>query len=112
MTVEPFTKRGDIANFVSVVDRHQPRVRGASVVFGGGLHDPLLSSRILSYAIRLGTRFPNWRNIAITLKTIGLMGDSVLAFGVASQCYFFRWRLMCGDFLRDIASPMSSRTAS
>src|ERR1035438_7476575 len=57
MTVEPFTKNGGLVIFVTVGDRHQPRVRGESVVFGGGLHDPLLNSLV----------FPNWRNIAITL---------------------------------------------
>jgi hypothetical protein len=44
MTVEPFTKNGGLVIFVTVGDRHQPRVRGESVVFGGGLHDPLLNS--------------------------------------------------------------------
>jgi hypothetical protein len=53
MTVEPFTKNGGLVIFVTVGGRHQPRVRGESVVFGGGLHDPLLNSRILSHAIRL-----------------------------------------------------------
>ena len=57
MTVEPFTKNGGLVIFVTVGDRHQPRVRGESVVFGGGLHDPLLNSLV----------FPNWHNIAITL---------------------------------------------
>jgi hypothetical protein len=57
MTVEPFTKNGGLVIFVTVGDRHQPRVRGESVVFGGGLHDPLLNSLV----------FPNWRNISITL---------------------------------------------
>jgi hypothetical protein len=58
MTVEPFTKNGGLVIFVTVGDRHQPRVRGESVVFGGGLHDPLLNSLV----------FPNWRNIPWVLK--------------------------------------------
>ena len=39
MTVEPFTENGGLVIFITVV-----RVRGESVVFGGGLHDPLLNS--------------------------------------------------------------------
>jgi hypothetical protein len=38
MTVEPFTKSSGLVIFVTVVE-----VRGESVVFGGGLQDPLLN---------------------------------------------------------------------
>jgi hypothetical protein len=56
MTVEPFTKRGNTVNLFLLFLQHQPRVRGACVVFGGGLHGPLLSSRIVT-AIRLERQF-------------------------------------------------------
>ncbi len=35
MTVEPFTVKDSLVIFVSVVARHQPRVRSVSVVFRG-----------------------------------------------------------------------------
>ena len=80
MTVEPFTKNGGLVIFVTVGDRHQPRVRGESVVFGGGLHDPLLNSLV----------FPNWHNIAIVLidATKEPEPEVVVAIACSQSGYF------------------------
>jgi hypothetical protein len=72
VTVEPFTVKGRLVIFVSVVARHQPRVRGVFVVFGGGLHDPLLNSRIFHAPFDCDAGFPNWRDIPISNNVGGV----------------------------------------